>query len=98
LGSNEAGLDVVWKRPEVNNLKSVLRQVFIASFSKELAAKPKFIVDGITRFDVNQGRLGDCWFLAAIADLTQRPEYISQVIPDGQSFRKESYCGVFHFM
>jgi hypothetical protein len=55
-------------------------------------------VDGLSRFDLNQGRIGNCWFVAALADLTQRPDFISQIIPKGQSFKKADYCGIFHFM
>ena len=49
---------------------------------------PQFIVDGATRFDVNQGCLGNCWFLAAVATLTlkQHKELFEKVVPSDQSF------------
>lgn len=65
---------------------------------QKIAKNPKFVVDGFTKVDINQGRLGDCWLLAAIADLTQRPEFVSQVIPNGQILKGEQYHGIFHFV
>ena len=32
---------------------------------------PKLFTGGADRFDVEQGMLGDCWLVAAIASLTQ---------------------------
>ena len=32
---------------------------------------PKMYTGGASRFDVEQGMLGDCWLVAAIASLTQ---------------------------
>ena len=56
--------------------------------ASELVSDPKFIVDGATRFDVNQGCLGNCWFLAAVATLTlnQHKELFEKVVPSDQSF------------
>lgn len=31
---------------------------------------PQLFVEGYSRFDVQQGELGDCWLLAAVANLT----------------------------
>ena len=48
--------------------------------------------------DVAQGRLGDCWFLAGIAALTQHHSLFARVVPtDDQGFDKKDYCGAFHF-
>ena len=55
--------EIEWKRP--GELKGV--------------KDPKFFVDGPSRFDVNQGGLGDCWFVAALANLTMKKELFSQV-------------------
>ncbi|KAF6767818.1 hypothetical protein AHF37_11430 [Paragonimus kellicotti] len=45
----------------------------------QLTPDPKFIIDGISRFDVKQGEIGDCWFLAAVSSLSIHPELLEQV-------------------
>ena len=49
------------------------------------------------RFDINQGEIGDCWFLAAMANLAEDDAAFSRVVPDRQSFSDGSYCGMFRF-
>ncbi len=61
-----------------------------------LEEDPRFFVDGATRFDVKQGELGDCWLLAAIANLTMHKKLFEKVVPHEQCFRDE-YAGIFHF-
>ena len=63
---------------------------------QELVEKPCMFVDGASRLDINQGMLGDCWMLAAIAALTQFPSLFERVLPSGQEFDQE-YCGAFLF-
>ncbi|XP_041985648.1 calpain-A isoform X2 [Aricia agestis] len=62
----------------------------------EIAENPQLFVEGYSRFDVQQGELGDCWLLAAVANLTLHRKLFFQVVPDDQSF-DEDYAGVFHF-
>uniref|UniRef100_A0A9J2PHU4 Calpain catalytic domain-containing protein n=1 Tax=Ascaris lumbricoides TaxID=6252 RepID=A0A9J2PHU4_ASCLU len=62
----------------------------------EIVNEPQLIVEGHSRFDVNQGALGDCWLLAAVANLTLRDELFYRVVPPDQSFT-ENYAGIFHF-
>lgn len=63
---------------------------------KEIANHAQFFVEGVSRFDVKQGWLGDCWLIAAMATLAQSPKLFGRVVPDDQSFEKD-YAGCFHF-
>jgi hypothetical protein len=55
-------------------------------------------VNEASRFDLDQGFLGNCWFVAAVSMITQRPLIFHFVVPDDQSFNPhESYNGMFHF-
>ncbi|VEN47945.1 unnamed protein product [Callosobruchus maculatus] len=62
----------------------------------EIANNPQFFVEGFSRFDVQQGELGDCWLLAAAANLTLYKRLFFQIVPDDQDF-DEKYAGIFHF-
>merc|ERR1712004_132182 len=53
--------------------------------ASEISKNPKFFVGGATRFDVNQGSLGDCWFLAGMASLAMRKDLFAKVVPMDQS-------------
>nr|XP_033330562.1 calpain-A isoform X4 [Megalopta genalis] len=62
----------------------------------EITNNPQLFVEGFSRFDVQQGELGDCWLIAAVANLTMDPNLFFQVVPEDQSF-EENYAGIFHF-
>uniref|UniRef100_A0A914H1V6 Calpain catalytic domain-containing protein n=1 Tax=Globodera rostochiensis TaxID=31243 RepID=A0A914H1V6_GLORO len=62
----------------------------------EIVREPQLITEGHSRFDVIQGKLGDCWLMAAAANLTLRDELFYRVVPPDQSFT-ENYAGIFHF-
>lgn len=62
----------------------------------ELTKNPCFFVGGESRFDIKQGALGDCWLLAAMANLTLNHNLFQYVVPIEQDFQK-SYAGIFHF-
>ncbi|KAK9299940.1 hypothetical protein QLX08_007169 [Tetragonisca angustula] len=62
----------------------------------EIADNPQLFVEGFSRFDVQQGELGDCWLLAAVANLTMDSNLFFQVVPEDQGF-EENYAGIFHF-
>ncbi|VDP10406.1 unnamed protein product [Soboliphyme baturini] len=57
---------------------------------------PKFVDSGFSRFDANQGLLGDCWFVAAVANLTLHEDLLFRVVPLEQGFEGD-YCGIFYF-
>nr|CAH8831496.1 unnamed protein product [Trichobilharzia regenti] len=67
----------------------------------ELTRKPRFVADGVSRFDIKQGELGNCWVIAALASLSMYPELFNQVVPVDQTFDKSSskypYVGMFWF-
>uniref|UniRef100_A0A5K3EH62 Calpain catalytic domain-containing protein n=1 Tax=Mesocestoides corti TaxID=53468 RepID=A0A5K3EH62_MESCO len=63
---------------------------------KEICNCPKFVSGGTSRFDVRQGELGDCWLLAAVANLSLYQDLLEQVVPPDQDFDSD-YCGVFRF-
>ncbi|XP_034515575.1 calpain-13 [Ailuropoda melanoleuca] len=58
-------------------------------------SEPHFILEGASRFDIQQGDTGDCWFLAALGSLTQNPQHLRKILMD-QSFSHQ-YAGIFCF-
>ena len=58
--------------------------------------KPEMFVGELNRFDVNQGEIGDYWFVSPLSLLAENKHFIDKVIPSGQTFHK-SYQGIFRF-
>lgn len=42
----------------------------------EIDDSPEFVIEDFSRFNVKQGNIGDCWFLAALMTLTQNPKLL----------------------
>ena len=63
---------------------------------KEITTKPLFIVSGANANDLDQGYLGNCWFIAGCAAIVIIPELFDNVVPSGQSFEAQ-YAGIFRF-
>lgn len=63
----------------------------------EICDDPKYVTGGASRFDVQQGELGDCWLLAAVASLTCNSHLLNKIIVPEQDFSGDNYCGVFKF-
>ncbi|EDO40193.1 predicted protein [Nematostella vectensis] len=47
----------------------------------DICEDPHMFVGGASRLDIQQGMLGDCWLLAAIAALTQHSALMNKVVP-----------------
>ena len=62
----------------------------------DLFKNARFIKNGSSKNDVNQGQLGDCWFLCSLAVMAEREDLFKKVVPEGQGIGK-NYCGAFHF-
>ncbi|XP_042301967.1 calpain-13 [Sceloporus undulatus] len=62
----------------------------------EIMRDPCLFVDGVSRADILQGQIGDCWVLAALGSLTRQERFLNNVIPKDQGF-KYNYAGIFHF-
>lgn len=62
----------------------------------DITDDPKLFIGGASRFDVKQGELGDCWLLAAVANLTLSKRLFYQIVPSDQGFG-DNYAGIFHF-
>ncbi|XP_052662686.1 calpain-13-like isoform X2 [Harpia harpyja] len=62
----------------------------------EFQRNPYLITDGVSRFDIKQGEIGDCWMLAALGSLTLQKQFLENVLPKDQGFQ-DDYAGIFHF-
>lgn len=68
---------------------------------KQICDNPKLFVEGASSGDVTQGRLGNCWFVAACSCLALYKELWNRVIPSGQEWiddKPEEYGGIFRFV
>lgn len=74
-------VDLAWKRPHEFLLKK----------------NPEFIVDRIVPEDIDQGQLGNCWFISGASDVANVKEFADRVIPSDQNFDEENYAGIFKF-
>lgn len=63
----------------------------------ELSQSPKFVVNDFETRDLDQGIVGNCWFIAGAVDITTSPKYLKIVVPENQTFDRNEYCGIFHF-
>ncbi|CAF0865209.1 unnamed protein product [Brachionus calyciflorus] len=64
---------------------------------RDIVENPKFIVNKIEPNDLNQGRIGNSWMVAAASCVLCIPELIEKIIPINQSFDESEYTGIFHF-
>lgn len=60
---------------------------------EDIFEKPQFFVDGATASDVRQGREGDCWFMSAVATLSNKKGLIDKVC-----VARDEAVGVYGFV
>ncbi|KAL7043352.1 hypothetical protein ACKWTF_001463 [Chironomus riparius] len=63
---------------------------------KQICKDPQFFKNGFSTDDIKQGYCKDCWFLAAITNLTSNKKKFSEVVRGDNSF-ENNYAGIFHF-
>ncbi|KAG2458917.1 CAN9 protein, partial [Polypterus senegalus] len=93
-----------WEDPEFPPVASSLTYEDVAqteiNWLRALRLHPKacFMEDGVSKSDIIQGELGDCWFWASVATVLHSRKLITQVIPSGQTILEGgSYTSVFRF-
>ncbi|XP_071129404.1 calpain-B-like [Mytilus edulis] len=62
----------------------------------ELVDNPRFVKDGLSRHDLDQGSLGNCWFIAGAAVVSTQPKLLFRCVQKEQDFDK-NYAGLFRF-
>ncbi|GFS18077.1 calpain-9 [Elysia marginata] len=66
--------------------------------ASDIAKNPKLMYLSASRHDLDQGYLGNCWFVAGAAVLaTSHPHLLARVVPEDQGFEQDRYTGLFHF-
>ena len=50
------------------------------------------LFDGIDPHDIDQGSLGDCYYLASLAELAIRPERIMKMFKEQEVNQEGIYC------
>ncbi|GIY60335.1 calpain-A [Caerostris darwini] len=63
----------------------------------EMIREPKLLIDTISRHDIMQGVLADCWFLSSCAAVAQRPDLMRRVIAPYQPLYGMGYRGIVRF-
>ena len=65
--------DVKWEASEIKWVRA-----------SSLFPNAQLVVDGSSKDDVNQGRLGNCWFLCALVGAATIPHIFKKLVPRDQ--------------
>ena len=55
-------------------------------------SNPKFVVSDFERCDMDQGYVGNCWFIAGCVGIMQSEKCFAKVVPRDQNF-DDDYAG-----
>ena len=82
-----------YESPELKNVKWIRAK----DIAQKVDKKPLLFKNGPKRCDINQGSLGDCWFLATLANLPAQVRLFEKVVPTDQPLDMDKNPGIFHF-
>eukprot|EP00466_Bigelowiella_natans_P002671 jgi/Bigna1/70145/fgenesh1_pg.11_\ len=75
------GRQVAWRRPHADRDGGFRRELPVAVF-----------VNGEEADDVNQGSLGDCWFVSALATVAEKKGFVPRMFFDGEESKTGMYA------
>ena len=60
---------------------AIMIHVYVTIFLQDICTPdpPKLFVDGMSSHDVTQGKLGNCWFVAACSSIAMEPSLLEKV-------------------
>jgi len=65
----------------------------VADAPKDIFDHPQFLIEGATANDVRQGNDGDCWFMSALATISNKDGLIQRVC-----VARDEKVGVYGFV
>lgn len=69
----------VWRLRRIIKCMMRVRSTLSTSVLQEITSEPHLFVEGISSNDLNQGVVGNCWFVAACACLALKPHLWKKV-------------------
>lgn len=54
---------------------------------------PQFVIDGYSSSDIQQGSLGDCWWIAAVSNIAHRRDLMDKIC-----VARDEECGIYGFV
>lgn len=90
---NFTSIGQVDDRPELAEVKWMR----VGEIAQKMGKKPVLFTNGAKSSDIVQGKVKDCWFLAALGDLPNKPKLFNRVMPTDQELDMSKGPGIFYF-